>query len=196
MSSTDCADVHVAPRRLFSSPVRSLIVHRRTIELFVRRDIRARYVDSLMGLSWAVIQPLALLLLYTFVFSRILQIRFTDGGKPADFALYLFCGMLPWLAFADGVTRACSVILEQSPLIKKMLFPSEILPVCVVVSALFVEFLGLAVLLAAVLVLRGGLGWSLLGLPVIIALQLLFTVGAGWILASLTVFVRDVRQLL
>lgn len=182
--------------RLLVAPFRVLLAHRRTIEAFVRRDIRSRYVTSVMGVSWAVIQPLALLALYTFVFAHVLKIRLGGGGSTASFALYLFCGMLPWLAFAEGVTRAASVILDQAHLLKKVVFPAEILPVYVVVSALVTEFAGLAVFLAAVGLFHRGLGWALLGLPVVVGLQLLFTLGLAWLLAGLNVFLRDVGQVL
>src|SRR5262249_40395790 len=113
------------------SPFQVLVGQRGTIELFVRREIRGRYVNSVLGLSWAVIQPLALLALSPFVFSHVMKVRFTGDGAAANFPLYLFCGMLPWLAFADGVTRASSVLVEQTPLIKKVVFPTEILPATV-----------------------------------------------------------------
>ncbi|MGH7393187.1 MAG: ABC transporter permease [Candidatus Rokuibacteriota bacterium] len=179
---------------LVVSPYRVLVSQGSTIGLFVRRDVRSRYVNSFLGLTWAVVQPLALLALYTFVFSYVLQVRFTRDGSPAEFALYLFCGMLPWLAFSDGLTRATSVIVDRAPLIKKVRFPSEVLPVSAVVSALVVEALGLAVLLVAAGVLHRGVGWSLLALPVVIGLQLLFTLGLAWLLASVSVLVRDLRH--
>jgi len=182
--------------RSLIAPFRILVVHRTTIEAFVRRDIRGRYVTSVMGLSWAIIQPLALLLLYTFVFSYILKIRFGANGTTGSFALYLFCGMLPWLAFAEGVTRSASVIVEQAPLIKKVVFPSEILPAYVVLSALVMEFVGLAILLVGVGLFYRGLGWTLVLLPVVMVFQFLFTMGVGWMLASLNVFLRDVGQVL
>lgn len=177
-------------------PFRVLATHHSTIEAFVRRDIRSRYVTSVLGLSWALIQPVALLLLYTFVFAYILKIRFGPNGTTGSFALYLFCGMLPWLAFAEGITRSASVIVEQAPLIKKVLFPSEILPVYVVVSALVMELVGLVILLAGVGLFHRGLGWRLILLPVVLAFQFLFTMGIGWVLASLNVFLRDVGQIL
>jgi ABC-type polysaccharide/polyol phosphate export permease len=184
------------PADLFIHPFRLLIAHRATIEAFVRRDIRGRYVTSVMGLSWAIIQPLALLLLYTFVFSYLLRLRFGASGSTGDFAMYLFCGMLPWLAFAEGVTRSTHVVLEHAHLIKKVVFPSEILPAYVVVSALVMEAVGLAVFLLVRLVATRELGWTLLLLPIVVLLQFLLTVGLGWLLACLNVFLRDVGQLL
>jgi lipopolysaccharide transport system permease protein len=160
----------------------------------VSRDIRGRYINSALGLWWAVIQPLALLALYTFVFSLVMRGRLGQGEGTTEFALYCFCGLLPWLAVSDALTRSSSVLLEQTPLIKKVVFPSEILPVHLVLSAIVVEIVGLAVFLPIV-VLGGRVpGAAMLTLPVVIALQFLFTTGAAWLLATLAVYLRDVRQ--
>ena len=176
------------------TPFWSLVVRRQAIQIFVSRDIRGRYVNSVLGLWWAVIQPLALLLLYTFVFSVIMKTPLSTSGGSGEFALYLFCGLLPWLAFSDAVTRSSSVIVEQTPLIKKVVFPSEILPVHVVLSALVVEFVGVITLLAVVMIWGRPPGSSLSILPVIVVLQFLFTTGVAWLLATLAVYLRDVRQ--
>ena len=176
------------------SPFRTLAVHRQALEIFVGRDLRGRYVSSALGLWWAVIQPLALLTLYTFVFSVIMKVRWGEEQGTGQFAVYLFCGLLPWLAFADAVTRSASVIVEQTPLIKKVAFPSEILPVHLVLSAIIVEFVGLAVFLIVVTLFDHRPGWSLLALPLVVALQFLFTSGVAWLLASVAVFLRDARQ--
>jgi ABC-type polysaccharide/polyol phosphate export permease len=178
------------------TPFRTLVQHRKVIGTFVRRDIRARYVNSVLGLSWAVIQPLALLTLYTFVFSVVLGIRLGRDTSTTGFALYLFCGMLPWLAFAEGVTRSASAIVDHAHLIKKVVFPSEILPAYVVASALVTELVGLAVFVVAAGIVYRLPGWPVLLLPVVIALQVMLTLGLGWFLASLNVFLRDVGQVL
>jgi ABC-type polysaccharide/polyol phosphate export permease len=180
--------------RLAVAPFRSLVVHRQAIRIFVGRDIRGRYVNSALGLWWAVIQPLALLTLYTFVFSIVMKQRLSQSDGTGEFALYLFCGLLPWLAFADATTRSASVIVDQTPLIKKVVFPTEILPVHVVLSGLVVEAVGLVVLLVAVTALGRPPGWSLAVLPGIVVLQVLFTTGLAWLLAAVAVFIRDVRQ--
>ena len=176
------------------APFRALISHRQAIRIFVNRDIRGRYINSALGLWWAVIQPLALLALYTFVFSRIMSIRFSESASTGDFALYVFCGLLPWLAVSDALTRSSSVLLEQTPLIKKVVFPSEILPVHLVLSALVVELVGLAVFLGIVIVGGRLPGWSLLALPIVVALQFVFMTGLAWLLATFVVYLRDVRQ--
>lgn len=174
------------------SPFRVLHGRREAIGFFVVRDIRARYVNSVLGVWWAVIQPLALLLVYTFVFSIIMPARF-GANAEGSYPLYLFCGLLPWLAFSDALVRSTMVLTDQAPLVKKIAFPAEILPVYVVLSGLVVEFVGLAVLMGAVLVWGAPPGWALLALPLIVALQFLLTVGVAWLLATVTVFIPDVR---
>jgi lipopolysaccharide transport system permease protein len=176
------------------NPFRTLAVHRQAVAIFVSRDLRGRYINSALGLWWAVIQPLVLLMLYTFVFSVIMKVPLGHRTGTGEYAIYLFCGLLPWLAFADAVTRSASVIVEQTPLIKKVVFPSEILPVHLVLSAIVVELLGLAVFIAAITMTGRRPGILLLALPVVMALQFLFTSGVAWVLASVAVFLRDARQ--
>ena len=176
------------------APFRAFLIHREAIQIFVNRDLRARYVNSALGLWWAVIQPLALLALYTFVFSRVMGVRLSENAGTGEFALYLFCGLLPWLAVSDGLTRASSVLIEQAPLIKKVVFPSEILPIHVVLSAVIVEIVGLAVFLLVVLLLGRVPGPVILTLPFVMILQVLFTTGLAWLLAVFAVYLRDVRQ--
>ena len=176
------------------APFRTLIVHRKVIGTFVRRDIRGRYVNSVLGLAWAVIQPLSLLVLYTFVFSVVLGIRLGRDTSTTGFAFYLFCGMLPWLAFAEGLTRSTSAIVDHAHLIKKVVFPSEILPAYVVASALVTELIALGIFVVVASVFYQPPGWTLLGLPVVIAFQVMLTLGLGWFLASLNVFLRDIGQ--
>ena len=176
------------------APFRVLISHWQAIQIFVNRDIRGRYINSALGLWWAVIQPLALLALYTFVFSGIMSVRLNGSGSTGEFALFAFCGLLPWLAFADALTRSASVLFDQTPLIKKVVFPSEILPVHLVLSALVVEIVGLVVFLAVVIIGGRLPGWSLLLLPIVIALQFFFMTGIAWLLSTMAVYLRDVRQ--
>jgi lipopolysaccharide transport system permease protein len=176
------------------APFRVLVAHWPAIQIFVNRDIRGRYINSALGLWWAVIQPLALLALYTFVFSSIMSIRLSETGGSAEFALYAFCGLLPWLAVADALTRSSSILLDQTPLIKKVVFPTEILPVHLVLSALIVEVAGLAVFLVVVMIGGRLPGWSLLILPGVMVLQFLFMTGVAWLLSTLALYLRDVRQ--
>src|SRR5215510_12546502 len=122
--------------------------HQSLIKRMVLRDLRSRYVGSAMGLFWSVIHPVVLLLSYTFVFSIVLKQPL--GGPPStrSFAIHLFCGILPWLVFQETLTRSSTVLVENSNLITKTVFPSEILPVSVLVANLVNHLIGLGIFLA------------------------------------------------
>jgi len=170
--------------------------HRALIVSFVKRDLLARYKGSAVGLFWSVIHPLIMLALYTFVFSTILKVRVGISEGTEQFAIYLFCGLLPWNAFAEGLNRSTGVILENSNLIKRAIFPSEILPVYPVIAGIVNELIGFAILLAALLLVGHPLAPVMLLLPAILLLQFVMTTGLAWIIAGATVFIRDLGQML
>jgi lipopolysaccharide transport system permease protein len=163
----------------------------------VRRDFQGRYAGSLLGFVWSFLQPVWLLLLFTFVFSTVMKVSPTGTGtRTGSFAAFLFCGLLPWMALQEGVSRSSTAITDNSSLVKKLRFPSEILVLAVVLAALLHEAIaGVAflVLLAATGELRlGGLPLLLVAVP----LQVALTLGLGLVLGSVHVFFRDTAQLL
>lgn len=163
---------------------------------FAVRDLRSRYVGSAMGFFWAVVHPLALLVTYSLVFSGILNIQLDKYPQINDnFAVFLFCGLLPFLYFQDTLLRGCESVVQQSNLLRKTAFPSEILPLTIVLSNLVTHLFGLAILLAFLLYF-GTLGWTLVLLPVVLLLTAMMCLGLGWIAAALQVFLRDTLQLL
>lgn len=170
--------------------------HSSLIGNFVKRDLQARYRGSAIGLFWSVIHPLVMLVLYSFVFSKILKVRVGAEEGTGSFAIYLFCGMLPWNAFAEALSRSSGVVLEHASLIKRTIFPAEILPVYLVLSGIVNELIGLAILFAALLLGGHHFGPLVLMLPVVLLLQVTFTVGLAWIVAGITVFIRDLGQIL
>ena len=149
-----------------------------------------------MGLFWSVVHPLIMLVLYTFVFAMILKVKVGADEGTGSFALFLLCGMLPWNAFQEGLSRSAGVILENAALIKRTVFPSEVLPAYLVLSGLVNELIGLVILLLALLVTAHSFSPLLLLLPAIFLLQFLFTLGLSWVVAGINVFIRDVGQLL
>jgi len=177
-------------------PLWGISRHRALIRNFVKRDLQARYRGSAVGLLWPVIHPLIMLLLYTFVFSTILKVRVGAGEGTGSFALYLFCGMLPWTAFAEALSRSTGVILEHTNLIKRTIFPAEILPVYPVISGIVNQLIGLAILFVALLLTNHRFSLIMLALPGILLLQFAFTVGLAWIVAGTTVFIRDLGQII
>lgn len=170
--------------------------HRALIVSFVKRDLLARYKGSVIGLFWAVIHPVVMLGLYTFVFSSILKVRVGAEEGTEHFALYLLCGLLPWNAFAEGISRSAGIIAEHANLIKRVIFPSEILPVYPVIVGIVNELIGFGILFAVLLAVGHPMGPVILALPAILLLQFVLTTGLAWLVAGTTVFIRDLGQML
>lgn len=162
----------------------------------VRRDLRARYAGSALGMVWTLLYPLLLLLVYLFVFSVILQVKFTTEGGSGTFALYLLAGLLPWLGFQEGVTKAATSIIDNAGLVKAMRFPAVVLVAGSVLASSVTFFLSLGVLLGALLV-TGRLSWLTLPfLPLLICLQAALALGLGLITASCQTLLRDTLPVL
>jgi lipopolysaccharide transport system permease protein len=162
----------------------------------VKRDFQSRYTGSLLGFAWAFVQPLALLALFTMVFSVVLKVRFDAMGAHGHFASFLFCGLLPWMAFNEGTLRSTTAITDNATLVRKLRFPAELLILAAVLVALLHEAIA-ALVFGGVLAVSGqlvwqGLPWLLLALP----LQLMLSVGFGLLLSPIHVFFRDLAQLL
>jgi ABC-type polysaccharide/polyol phosphate export permease len=171
-----------------------LLRQRHLLRDFVSRDLQAKYVGSTGGIAWAVVHPLLLLLVYTFVFSVILQVRFGTSGSVAAFALYLYCGLLPWHAFSDAAARSTSCLVGHRGLIKNTRFPAKVLPVTVVLTDVVSEGIGLGFLVVAAWLFGHPPAWALVLLPVLVALQIMFTLGVALALATVNVYFRDVEQ--
>lgn len=162
---------------------------------FTRRDFKGRYAGSTMGFLWSFVQPLWMLALFTFLFSTVMKISPGIGERTDSFAIFLFCGLLPWMAVQEGIIRATTAITENASLVKKMSFPSGLLVWAVVFAALLHEAIALGLFLV-VLSVSGHL--SLAGLWILIIavpLQVSLTAGVGFLAAAVNVFFRDTAQI-
>ena len=168
------------------------------IKQLVGRDVAGRYKGSLLGGVWAVVSPLVMLAVYTFVFSMVFQARWGvgDAGNKTSFALNLFVGILLHGLLAETLSRTPTILLQQASFVKKIVFPLWLLPVSVVLSALVYALIGFVVLCAAFIVFQGMLPLHTLALPLVLLPLLLFCLGAGWFFAALGVYVRDVAQIM
>jgi lipopolysaccharide transport system permease protein len=164
------------------------------LSALVKRDVVMRYKGSLFGLIWSIIEPLVLLTIYTIVFGGLFGLRMEDDSSLSAYALNVFCGIVVWMAISEGLNRSTGVILENTSLVKKVIFPGEVLPLKVVLSAVFHQSIGLGTLLLGMLVLGKSISWHWLLIPLLLIPQILLTAGIGWFVASITVFIRDVRQ--
>ena len=175
--------------------LKKLIANRNLLKNLVIRDLKHRYVGSIGGFLWSVIHPLVSLISYTFVFTIISPIRLGPESGTDSFAIFFFCGFLPWFLFSDTIMRNCNVISDNAPLITKTIIPAEILPISITISSFVHHMIGLAILLL-VLVIFYTVHLSALWIALYIAMILMLAQGLGWIVAGLQVFLRDTTQAL
>ena len=175
--------------------LRQLVRYRALIQSLVTRELKARYRGSVLGFFWSFINPLLLLVVYSFVFTVVLP-----GTHPPEiepYALFLFCGILPWTWFSSSLTEAANSLMAGGNLIKKVLFPAEILPIVSVLANMMHFFFGLPILVAFLIWFRPTISFvEVLWFPVVVAVQLLFTLGLSLLLAALTVHFRDIKDIL
>jgi len=168
------------------------------LQMLVKRDLEARYKGSVLGNFWSIINQLSQLLIYTYVFSIILKVKLSLKGLPEEnslvFGLWLFAGLLPWIAFTTGLTQAANSVFSQTNLVKKVVFPLALLPLVPVFSSLIESAFGLIILIIFVAFRIGMLHDTLVLLPLIWLPQLFFTMGLAYFTAALTVFFRDIPQ--
>jgi lipopolysaccharide transport system permease protein len=174
--------------------LRQLPRYRALIQSLVARELKARYRGSILGFFWSFINPLLLLLIYSFVFTYIIPAR-APGHEP--YALFMFCGILPWTWFTASLLESSNVLIAGGNLIKKVLFPAEILPIVSVLANMVHFFLGLPILGAFLLYYARPLSTpELAWFPVVVLVQLVLTLGLALILSALTVHFRDLRDIL
>ena len=169
------------------------------LRALVRRDLEARYKGSVLGNFWPLLNQLSQLLIYTYVFSIVLDVKLSLEGLPendATFGLWLFAGLLPWIAFTGGLNQAASSVLTQPNLVKKVVFPLALLPLVPILSTFIESSFGLMALIVLVAVSSQTLHTTLALLPLVWLPQLLLTAGLGYLAAGFTVFLRDIPQTL
>lgn len=180
--------------------LRDLWRHRALVLVLTSRELKARYRGSVLGYLWSLLNPLAMLAVYTAVFQLLLPNR---SSSTSPYALFLFCGLLAWTWLSSALTDAAASLLTHGALLKRILFPAEVLPLVAVLSQGVHFLLALPVLLGGLLAGAAGLfgkpvpvGLPLLQVPILVFLQGLFVLGLGLLLSALTVHFRDVRDLL
>lgn len=177
-------------------PLKAAISNKYLVYGFVQREIKGRFAGNMAGMAWALLNPLATLLVYMFVFSIVLRVGVTAEETGTDiFFVYFVTGFVPWLIFADSLTRATNSILDNSSIVTKVLFPVELLPLTSMLSSLLVNGLGI-ILLGIYLSFVGFLDPHWAQLLFIIPVHLLFIFGMSLLLSALCVYIRDLREML
>lgn len=161
----------------------------------VKREFQVKYLNSLLGVAWTVIQPLAMILVYTLIFSQLMRARLPGVEGAFGYSIYLCAGILTWAMFTEIVSRCQNTFLDNANLMKKLSFPRLCLPVIVVVSGCL-NFAIIFGLFTVFLIVSGNFpGWVFIALIPVLAIHILFAVGLGITLGVLNVFFRDVGQL-
>ena len=172
----------------------ALVRYRGLVLSLVARELKARYRGSVLGFAWSFINPLLLLLIYSFVFTKIMPNE-TPDVKP--YAVFMFCGILPWNWFATSLSDAAGALIAGGNLIKKVLFPAEVLPIVSVLTNMVHFFLGLPILVFFLLISGHYPPLSdLIWFPVAVLVELIFTCALALILSALAVHFRDIRDIL
>lgn len=163
---------------------------------FVQRQLTSSYKGSFLGLAWLFLTPLLLITLYTLVFSQFLGLRFRETDSVANFGLYLYCGLIPYLAFGEALNKGVTSIRSNTNLVQKVVFPVEILPLSTATTAFATQFFGLAGLLLLTGILEHELQWTVVLLPLYMVPQLVFLLGLGYVAAVIGTYVPDIKETL
>ncbi|GGY08095.1 ABC transporter permease [Massilia dura] len=160
----------------------------------LKREFQSKYRNSLLGATWTVLNPLAMIVVYTVIFAQVMHSRLQGVDSTFAYSIYLCAGVLTWGLFAEITGRAQTVFLENANLIKKLQFPRICLPIIVVLNALL-NFAIIFGLFTIFLVTTDNFpGWVFLALAPVLLVLILFAIGIGMVLGVLNVFFRDVGQ--
>lgn len=172
--------------------------YRYLLTQMTKREIASRYRGSVLGFIWALLNPLLMLIVYTFVFSVVFKARWGETGveeSRVDFAIILFAGLNVFNLFAEILNRAPYLVLSNVSYVKKVIFPLELLPLVSIGTVLFHSGLNLLALLIVQFLFKGSLPWTVFYIPIVILPVLLAGLGISWLLSALTVYLRDVAQI-
>lgn len=168
------------------------------IEQLTKREITVRYKGSFFGITWAFLNPILMLVVYTFLFSVVFKAKWNLVGEEntTQFAVILFVGLIVYSIFSDVVNRASSLMISNVNFVKKIVFPLEILPVITMFSVLINSGINLIILLLFFTYLNGFIYWTVIFIPLVLMPLIFFTLGLAWIIASLGVFLRDITHMI
>ncbi len=167
--------------------------YREMLKNSVRKELRIRYKGSVLGFLWTFINPLMQLVIYNFVFNKIMGVKPPEG---VDYALMIFVGLVPWTCFSATLTQSTKAIIGNGNLIKKIYFPRLILPLSMTLTNFVNMLLTGVIVFAAVLILKAPITWAYLLLPVVFIALFILTFAFAVLLSALTVYFRDLEHIL
>jgi lipopolysaccharide transport system permease protein len=187
----------VAPReRGFGTVrlIRSIVQRRALVWEMARREMTDLHAGQVAGIIWLALHPLLMFAVYTFLFSIVFRVRIADRG-PSDYLIYLFSGLIPWLLTQDILPRASGVMLANVDIVKKVMFPAEVLVAKTVVSSLTVQSVLLVAVMIYIVITRGAVSLTFVLLPVLFFMHVLLLWGLALLLAAMTPYFRDIPEL-
>ena len=177
------------------APVHGIARYRALAWELTKREIGGRYRGASLGVLWSLISPFLLLMIYTFAFGTVMGGRWPEShAANTHFSVVLFAGLIPYFVLSECMVRAPDLVVGNPAFVKRVVFPLEILPIPMLLSALFHCLMNTLVFIVLRLVLDGAFDWTIVALPLVILPLAVFALGLSWFLASLAVYVRDIQQ--
>jgi lipopolysaccharide transport system permease protein len=160
-----------------------------------KREIFDRYAGQVFGIFWTIGHPILLTLIYIFIFGFVFRARV--GGTldlPLNYTSYMLAGIVPWLVFADVLGKSSTVILNNTNIVKQVIFPIEVLPIKNVLASLVTEFVFLFLLTIYSLIANHVIPWTYVFIPILILFQTLTMIGISYLFSSVGVYFRDLKD--
>lgn len=179
------------PEEKRQGALRILISHRELIASLILRDIRARYKQSVLGIAWALLQPLAMMVIYTVVFSHIVRV---DTGE-IPYPVFSYIALLPWTFFSQSVVTGTECLVSNFNLITKIYFPREVFPISAVLGKTVDLALGILVLVPLFVIYSIHPTWMIVIVIPVLLIQLCLMLGLTFALSSFNLFYRDIRHI-
>ena len=167
---------------------KGLYEYRELLKTSIKKDIRGRYKNSILGVFWSFLNPLLQLAVYAIVFPLIMK------SDIPNYTVFVCCGLIPWTFFSTAISRTSFVMVQNGNIIKNVYFPREILPISIVTSALVNFFISTIMILAFVLAYGMGFTWYIVFYPLILIVQYVLLIGISLLVSSLTVYFRDLQH--
>ncbi len=170
------------------------------VKYFIQRQVTRSYKQSYLGLSWILLSPLVWVFFLALIFSDEFGIKGRmvpiTGEADLNFGLYLYCGLLPFLAFSEAMNKGMNAVRSSSGLVQKVVFPMEILPFTNTIASMIDKFFGVGALLIVVVLFGRDLHWTALALPLIVVLQVVFILGLSYFMAVVGTYLPDLTEVM
>lgn len=185
-------EIKIRPANPLSLGLSEIWQSRELLYFFVWRDVKVKYKQTYLGILWAILQPVLLMLIFYFIFSRTLDIK-----VGMHYPIYAFSGLILWGLFSSGITNSSESLLSNAPIIRKIYFPRILIPLASLLTALVDFLFAFLVLFILLIVFQQSLSWTaIFFFPLAVVISFLSSFGIGSLLGALNVKYRDFRYLL